>query len=76
MSEHVESSESASVSRPLPAHYMGDNVFARYDGWNVVVWATDGEHHGLPLYFSPMTMGNLFNFASVAFQPPKREETN
>ena len=47
--------------------YIGDGVYAIFDGKIVKIWTTDGEHKSDVIYFDEYTAEDLMKFFQQCF---------
>lgn len=48
------------ATTPIPADtYLGDGVYARYDGWHVRLWTSDGIQETNVVYLDPHVLAAL-----------------
>jgi hypothetical protein len=44
------------VREPSEKIYLGDGLYAEFDGWQVKLWAHDGEHTTNTVYLEPRVL--------------------
>lgn len=49
---------SCKPERPEPV-YMGDGVYARFDGYQLFIWITDGIYKGPEIAIDPDVLNNM-----------------
>jgi hypothetical protein len=51
------------VRPPHPKTYLGDGVYAEFDGFHTWVWTSDGIRNSERIAFEPCVMEQLIAFA-------------
>lgn len=63
--------EDVSPKPPVEPTYLGDAVYARFDGFHVWIWTSDGIRNSPEIALEPSVLAALNDYAKRCGMPPR-----